>query len=313
MKRFMYIITLCALVGTLSLFIVACSEEDDNNEQPEPGPACSYSYDCEGALEFCVEGHCLKPEDTTRCNRQADCPDLLTQTCVNGRCLTLDCQEHMDCNIAKIEICDENNKCIPDCLNDTDCIDKNGEGWRCTERVCEFQTADGDTDIVDVEEDAPYVDPCNGTALNSCSDFQANSCLAELLGCSDFAGRDYTFCYNYYGSSETAIGRTIFFAGGDYWREFYGTTTFEAGNEDGFCYFLQPGRMQNEGKYTDAQGNHIAYMFAGAAHVRIECGDTAECYDATDLVNCDGFPFPPFSFIPKVDHPLTCSDDPNAQ
>jgi|GEM_PF-3447831 len=313
MKRSIFLSLLVIPVATMALWFVACSEDSDDPDGPEPGPACSYSYECEGEFEYCVEGHCLKPENTTRCNRQADCPDLLTQTCINGRCLTQDCQSSVDCNTTKIETCNDSKKCIPDCLNDTDCIDKNGAGWRCNDRVCEYQDPDGDTDVVDVEEEEAYVDPCNNTTLKGCVEFQSNSCLATLLGCCDFAGRDYTYCYNYYGTSETAIGRTIYFAGGDYWREFFGSATFEAGNEDGFCYFLQPGRMQNEGEYTDSQGNHVAYMFAGAAHVRIECGDTVECYDTNDLMNCDGFPFPPFSFIPKEDHPLTCSDDPNAE
>ena len=313
MKRSLFEILSFSLIGLVALGLFACSEDEDTSEKPELGPACAYSYECEGDQEYCVEGHCLKPENTTRCNRQADCPDLLTQTCFNGRCLTLDCKENTDCNIAKIEVCDDNNKCIPDCLNDTDCVNKNGEGWRCTSRVCEYQSTDGDLDVQDVEEDAPYVDPCNNTSLGSCTDYQANSCLGDVLGCNDFAGRDYTYCYNYYGNSETAVGRTIYFAGGDYWREFFGSTTYEAGNADGFCYFLKPGRMQNEGEYTDAQGTHQGYLFAGASHIRIECGDTVECYSATDLMNCDGFPFPPFAFIPKEDHPLTCTDDPNAR
>jgi len=303
-----HLATLLIILAATALTLTAACSSGSGNDNPPVGDPCDYSRDCTDAASFCVNGHCLAPEYAPVCNRPADCPDVVNQTCVNGRCLNYECNNNQECNTAKQEHCDE-HKCYPDCERDRECIDRNGVNWICKDMVCTYVGGDEDLDQETTEAEEEYEDPCWTMNHADCSAVP-NSCLYDLLHCADFAGRQWTYCYYEYNDSDDQIGRTIYFSDGSYFREYYGGR-YEAGKGDTFCYFVASGRMDNEGDYLTQQGEHLAYLYMSNSYIRIECPDKpVECYDTLNMYNCAEFPYPPFPYVPSQDRPLTCTNRP---
>ncbi len=286
----------------------APSDEDKSDkEEGAEVSQCVKSYECGEDYVFCVDGACQQPSSAPKCQRTSDCPDSIVQTCRDGRCLTYECKDNSSCDANKKETC-QKNKCEPDCLKDADCKLKYGDNWRCFSKVCNETGGDMDEMESEAEQEEEYVDPCaNLSSYLTCSDFK-NSCAYSTLSCSDFANRDWMYCYNEYNDNKQNVGRTVYFGGGDWFREFL-DNTFACGKDDKFCYFGRNGRRQGEINYLDQQGNHLLYGFFSLSFVRIECGETIECYDSAVMSACPGFPYPPY-YIPPQTHAIVCTDKP---
>ena len=289
-----------------------CNGGGGGGDTDQVNNPCTGSFECEGALTFCVAGYCTPIGSTPGCQVPTDCPDRLNQVCIDNHCLNMECGTGApnQCDLTKNESC-EDSKCIPECLTNQDCTQQYGnDNYLCLGRVCKPRdTGDEEDDQAEAEEEG-VPDLCTtGDTWVSCNDFSA-SCLYQTLTCADVMGREWSYCEYYYIEGQEK-GKTIYFSNGHYWRVYYDGTTYEAaGDEGAFCYFARPSFLaENELIYLDGQGGELGKVRVGNAYIAVTCPNLeTECYKKSSMLTCTEFPWPLLWANPNPDDPPTgCS------
>lgn len=104
-----------------------------------PYPRCNKDENCHEKGEVCVNGQCQECRDESQCDLRY--PNE-KRTCVDGRCeAKLECHLDTDCASVGMDLVCRNNKCVPECTQDSDC----GSGRRCNAQKCVAECAQ-DTD-----------------------------------------------------------------------------------------------------------------------------------------------------------------------
>lgn len=192
----MIIFGLVMIIG-IALFVFSLTRKNYT------GPPCTVNGDCL-PTETCVSNHCAN-----QCTKTSDCPYSSVQTCVQGYCYSLPCDDPTDCpgtDMACVNSfctpvggkCDNNSQCFNgllscatgacvQCVSDGDCPDgRCGPNGICNTNCTSTSCGSGVTCTLPgyccAESNGPYKNKCDNSDKCTSSQFCVNQACTCARG-----------------------------------------------------------------------------------------------------------------------------------